>query len=287
MVEVTVIAEGRQNADRGIDHAFNAMAEIDNLMSSYKSGSDVSRVGRGAGEVPVKVDPLTMEVVKRGIYYGDISGGAFDITAGKIKKLYAFQKGGEIPDPSLLKREVELIEYKNITIRQPDSVYLPVKGMSIDLGGIAKGFAIDKAIEALRGLGIRDGMVNAGGDMRVIGTKNGKFWKVGVLGPRKEGLFGILTIRDISVATSGDYMQFFEKNGRRYTHIINPASGKSPSGLRSVTVIAPKSVDSDALSTTVFVMGHETGLRLIERTNKAEAMTVDQKGKVRMSSVLI
>ncbi len=159
------------------------------------------------------------------------------------------------------------------------------KGMKLDLGGIAKGYAIDKGIDAIRKNGVADALVNAGGDIRTIGESENGQWKIGVLHPRENGrIIDTLLMKDISVATSGDYRKYFISGGKRYHHILNPSTGLPTEGVQSVTIIAPFAVDADALATAVFVMGKKNGMKLVEKLKDIEGIIIDSDGLVVYSS---
>ncbi|MFQ5560158.1 MAG: FAD:protein FMN transferase [Nitrospinota bacterium] len=284
LVRITVVSGNARGSDRAIKAAFSVMAKIDALMSTYKQSSEISRLNR-SGKKTFRVDPMTFEVIQRGLYWGRASGGVFDITVGKMKKLYNLDTKGDVPERGAIKRGMQSVGYDFIQLATPDQVTLPVAGMSIDLGGIAKGYAVEQALLSIQKEGVFSAMVNAGGDIGTIGTKMGEDWKVGILHPRKqEELLGVLGVQNCFVATSGDYMQFTEKEGRRYSHIIDPRSGSASPGKMSVTVIAGSGADADALATTLFVMKKDEGLKLVEKIANVEAMLVTKNGEIFYSS---
>lgn len=284
VVEVIVISDKEDVARKSIADAFSAMERVDRLMSNFKEESDVSRINRGAGSKVVAVDSDVVEVIKKSIYYSEISDGAFDITIGGVEELYNFEDEGRLPEKGKFKNSVSLIGYKNIIING-NRVRLAKKGMKLDLGGIAAGFAVDRGIDAIKKNGAADALINAGGDIRVIGESENGQWKIGILHPREENkLINTLTLKDISVTTSGDYRKYFISEGKRYHHILNPSTGLPTEGVQSVTIIAPLAVDSDALATAVFVMGKKKGMELIERLKDVEGIIIDSDGLVIYSS---
>ncbi|MBI3583663.1 MAG: FAD:protein FMN transferase [Nitrospinae bacterium] len=284
VVEVIVIGDKEDVARKSIADGFYAMERVDRLMSNFKEDSDISRINKGAGSKAVVVDIDVVEVIKKSIYYSEISDGAFDITIGGVEELYNFEDKGRIPEKGKFKNSVSLIGYKNIIING-NTVHLAKKGMKLDLGGIAKGYAIDKGIDAIRKNGVADALVNAGGDIRAIGESENGQWKVGVLHPRENGkLKDTLLLKNLSVATSGDYRKYFISGGKRYHHILNPSTGLPTEGVQSVTIIAPFAVDSDALATAVFVLGKKKGMEMIERLKDVEGIIIDSDGLAIYSS---
>src|SRR3972149_3192445 len=284
VVEVIVIADNESVARKSIAEAFSAMERVDRLMSNFKEDSDISRINKGAGSKAVAVDSDVVEVIKKSIYYSEISDGAFDITIGGVEELYKFEDKGRMPEKGKFKNSVSLVGYKNIIING-NTVRLIKKGMKLDLGGIAAGYAVDKGIDAIKKWGINNALINAGGDIRVTGeSENGK-WKIGILHPREENkLINTLTLKDISVTTSGDYRKYFISGGKRYHHILNPSTGLPTEGVQSVTIIAPFAVDADALATAVFVMGKKNGMKLVEKLKDIEGIIIDSDGLVVYSS---
>ena len=284
VVEVIVISDKEDVARKSIADAFSAMERVDRLMSNFKEDSDISRINRGAGIEDVAVDKDVIEVIKKSIYYSEISNGAFDITIGGVEELYKFEDKGRMPEKGKFKNSVSLVGYKNIIING-NTVRLTKKGMKLDLGGIAAGYAVDKGIDTIKKNGVVDALINAGGDIRVIGeSENGK-WKIGILHPREENkLINTLTLKDISVTTSGDYRKYFISGGKRYHHILNPSTGLPTEGVQSVTIIAPLAVDSDALATAVFVLGKKKGMEMIERLKDVEGIIIASDGLAIYSS---
>ncbi len=282
--EVIVVHADEGAARKAINAAFSAMEKIDRLMSNFKEDSDISRINKNAVNEDVTVDSDVIEVLKKSIYYSEISDGAFDMTVGGAEELYDFEKGGSIPEEHKFKDAVRTIGYKNIKING-NTVRLLKKGVKLDLGGIAAGYAVDKGIEAIKMCGINDALINISGDIKAIGKSENGSWKIGVLHPREEDrLMNTILLKNISVATSGDYRKFFISHGKRYHHILNPSTGLPVEGIQSVTIIAPLAVDADALSTTVFVMGKEKGMILIEKLKEVDGIIVDSSGVVSYSS---
>jgi thiamine biosynthesis lipoprotein len=282
--EVILVSDNEKAARKAINDAFSAMERVDKLMSNFKNDSDIARINKGAGSEAVEVDRDVIEVLKKSIYYSEISDGAFDITIGRAEELYDFGNGGKLPEEQKFKDAVRGIGYKNI-IMNGNTVHLLKKETKLDLGGIAAGYAVDKGIEAIKRCGINDALINISGDISVIGESENGQWKIGVLHPREDDrLKDTLLLKNLSVATSGDYRKYFISGGKRYHHILNPNTGAPTEGVQSVTVIAPLAVDADALSTAVFVLGKKKGMDLIEKLKDVEGIIIDSDGGVAYSS---
>lgn len=281
MVEITVMPPDEQ----AIEAAFEEMKKVDTLMSTYKENSEVSILNR-EGENHLSTE--TLQVIGEAINFSEITGGAFDITCRPLINLWKKAKKEQvIPSPQEIKEALSLVGYEKIKILpEGDVVRFKQKGMQIDLGGIAKGYAVDRAIEALRKNGIRRALVNAGGDLYALGNgPGGEKWKVGIQDPREEGkLLGIIKVKDVGVATSGDYQRYFTIEGKRLSHIVNPKTGQTVQDVpMSVTVIAPHATTTDALATGVFVLGPQKGMELIESLPQVEGMIVSE-GMKRITS---
>lgn len=281
MVEITVMPPDEQ----AIEAAFEEMKKVDTLMSTYKENSEVSILNR-EGENHLSTE--TLQVIGEAINFSEITGGAFDITCKPLINLWKKAKKEQvIPSPQEIKEALSLVGYEKIKILpEGDVVRFKQKGMQIDLGGIAKGYAVDRAIEALRKNGIRRALVNAGGDLYALGNgPGGEKWKVGIQDPREEDkLLGIIKVKDVGVATSGDYQRYFTIEGKRLSHIVNPKTGQTVQDVpMSVTVIAPHATTTDALATGVFVLGPQKGMELIESLPQVEGMIVSE-GMKRITS---
>lgn len=274
-------------ARRIADEVMALMRHVDQSMSPWIESSDVAQINRWAGEHPVKVAQDTFGVIKRSFYYSEISHGAFDISFASIGYKYDYRKHLQ-PSETEIKAALPLINYKAI---QLDDVQHTVKfahpGMRIDLGGIAKGYAVDQGIEILKRHGIRQGLVNAGGDSYVLGDRLGRPWYVGIKNPRGDGTVIKVPMSNLAISTSGDYERFFERDGKRIHHIINPKTGHSATGIISVSVLADRSETADGLTKPVFIMGVEEGLKLINGLNNVSAIIIDAKGKVHYSNDLV
>ena len=288
--EITVYSQDAESANIAIESALDAMTEIDSLMSTYKQDSEISEINRQAGQNAVSVSSQTFFVVKSAIYYSEISDGAFDITISPLVRIWGFlRKQGRIPSLEEINQKRALVNYKLIGFdSEHKRVKLPKNGMMLDLGGIAKGYAVDQAVEKLRAAKMENVLVNLSGNMYAMGhPKDKKVWRIGIRHPRqKKGLLGVLKLQEQAIATSGDYEKYFIHNGKKYSHLINPRTGYPVSGIASVTIIAQTAMEADALSTTVFVLGPEQGLQLIESKDGAEGMIVQVDEKKKLSFVM-
>jgi thiamine biosynthesis lipoprotein len=263
------------------------MRRTDELMSTYKPESQLSQLNEHGFERPVVLDPGIIEVVERALEMSRISGGAFDVTYASVGYLYDY-RAHRRPTDDQIAAALPGVDYRQVEVDAAASTIRFLRqGVRIDLGGIAKGYAVDRAIEKLRALGIDHAMVNAGGDTRLLGDRRGKPWIVGVRDPRNEGrLVTRLPLENEAISTSGDYERYFEEDGIRYHHILVPGTGRAAREVRSATVIGRDATLTDALSTTVFVLGVERGMELVARMAGVEAVIVDAEGRLYYSSGL-
>jgi thiamine biosynthesis lipoprotein len=269
------------------DAVLDEMRRIDDLMSTYNPGSLISRVNKNAATLPVPVNEELLLLITLSLEYSELTEGAFDITYASAGQHYDYRKG-KYPDSEQLAKTLPAIDYHHVRLNQDDtSVSFLRKGVRIDLGGIAKGYAVDRGIGILQQAGIRNALVSAGGDTRVIGKRWDRPWNVGIRDPRRQDkIVSLIPLEDAAISTSGDYERFFEKDGVRYHHILNPGTGKSSRGVHSTSIIGQTSINTDALSTSVFVLGVEKGLQLINSIEDAEAVIVDNQGRLHYSNGL-
>lgn len=275
-------------AERGIARVLDDLRRIDRLMSPYKPDSEVSRINAGAGADWVPVSRELTGLLLAAEQLSVLSGGAFDLSFASAGHLYGYRQGVR-PDPKELHDASELIDFHHIELdlARP-AVRLARLRMRIDLGGIAKGHAVERAAQLLQAEGIAHALISAGGDTRVLGDRMGRPWMVGVRHPRSaHKLVTRIPLSDEAISTSGDYERFFEADGRRYHHIINPRTGDSARTVTSVTVIGPDATWTDGLSTALFVAGPETGLKWINALPGYEALVVDRQGQLHPSDGLI
>lgn len=280
---VVAVAKNPATGKKCVEAGLAEIRKVDELMSDYKEDSEINRVNKNAAQRAVQVSESTYEVLKKSIEFSQLTDGAFDITVGPLVDIFhKTQKEHIAPTQEQIEKakakvgfEKLILDDKNRTIR------FAVEGMRIDLGGIAKGYAVDKAIEAAGRCGAVGVMVDIGGDVRCFGVppEGRDEWRIGLQDPNSavEGMSGgglvlTLEVTNAAVATSGDYQQFALIDGKRYSHIMNRKTGTSVEGLSSVTIIADNATDADALATSVSVMGPEKGLALIEKLPNVEAI---------------
>lgn len=270
IVSITVSSDSKEKAKIAIERAFNELDRLAKLLNFYSQDSEVSMINRHAGSKPVKVSPETLEIIEKALYVSESTGGAFDITVGPVVRLWDF-KNKILPDKRLLKEKLKYVGYKNVILdKERSTVFIKKKGAEIDLGGIIKGYAADKASEVLRKSGIKSGIVAVGGDIRTFGNRpDGKPWKVGIQNPRQKGkddeIFAVVDLSDMAISTSGDYERFFVKDGKWYHHLLNPQTGYPVYESQSVTVIAKEAVFTDAFATGIFVLGPQKGMDILKR----------------------
>ncbi|MCK4822143.1 FAD:protein FMN transferase [bacterium] len=275
VAEITVQHKDPTVARKVIQHAFDEGKRIENLLSIYKKESEISMVNLKAGLEEVKVSEDSLYVIEKALYYSELSDGVFDITVGPLIELWGFRNGEKkVPDKTEIEKILALVNYKNLSInREKSTVKLEKPGMQIDLGGIAKGYAVDSMIGVLKRGGIKEAIVNAGGDIYALGNPAGKSrWHIGIRNPRNHsGIEDVIELKNSAIVTSGDYEKFFFEGGKRYSHIIDPRTGVPASAIRSVTVTAPTATEADALATALFVLGEEEGKKLIKQLENVEA----------------
>ena len=285
-IELTASDTDEDRVNAAFDAAIQEMDRIENEMSEWRDGTPVSIINQKAGIEPVSVPQELLNVISAAQKVSQLSDGAFDISWAAMRGIWNFAKGKErIPTPEEIKEKLPLINYKYIEIDEgKKTVILKKKGMAMGLGAIAKGYAVDKAMQVMVIRGIKNAIVKAGGDMRIQGTQDGKPWDIGIRHPRdKTKLLGMLTLSNISISTSGDYERYFIKDGILYHHIMDPKTGYPALACQSVTILAPDTMTSDALSTAVFVLGPDKGMKLIKSLPGIEGIIVDSNGGVHYS----
>jgi len=255
------------------------MHRIDASMSPYKPDSELSRINREAAQKPVPVSQEMFDLIARSIEFSKLSGGAFDITFSSVGYLYDYREHVKPTDAQIAKA-LPGISYRHLQLDpKARTIRYDRAGVRIDLGGIAKGYAVDNCIAILKGRGITNAIVTAGGDSRLLGDRRGRPWNVGIRDPRQRGeVAAVLPLADVAISTSGDYERYFEEDGVRHHHIINPKTGKSATGVRSVTIIGPDGITTEGLTKSVFVKGPKEGMRLIESLKGVDAIIIDDAG---------
>ena len=266
------------------------MAEFDRIeswMSTYRPDSEISRVNRLAAGEAVVVSAELFGIVHRSLEVSALSGGAFDITFDSVGQLYDFRAGVR-PDAAALSKNLPAIDYRHVLLDpRASTIRFTRQGTRINLGGIGKGYSCEVVAAMLRKAGVRSGRVNAGGDTRLIGDRQGEPWVVGIRDPDAADRWVTrLALDNEAISTAGDYERFFDDQGVRYHHIINPKTGDSARGVRSVTVIGPDATLTDGLDNAVFILGPERGLALIDATPGYGAIVIDAEHNVRLSKAL-
>ena len=281
---ITVVDRDSVFANQNIDKCIAEITRIENLISEWQPQTQISEVNRNAGIKPVKVDREVFELTERAIEYSKMSEGAFDISIVALDKIWKFDGlMTEMPSDESIKNSVRNVNYQLIKLdRDSSTIYLQQKGMKIGFGSIGKGYAADKGREILQKLGIKSGIVNASGDIATWGTQpNGKPWAIGIRNPfKKHKISKILKLKHGAVATSGSYEKYAEIDGVRYSHIINPKTGFPATGLTSVTIYGSSAEFSNALSTSIMVLGKEKGKNLALQFPHYGFLFITDQGKI-------
>ena len=283
-VSVELYADDEARGRELVAEIMREYHRIDDAMSTYKPDSEISRVNAHAAEAPMVIGEELFSLVERSLELSVASGGAFDITYDSVGYLYDF-RAHQRPTDRQIEERLGAVDYRHVVLdRAKRTIFFKAQGVRINLGGIAKGYVVEHAAAMLRQRGVEHALLNAGGDTRVIGDRRGQPWIVGIRHPRvADEVVTKLPLVDEAISTSGDYERYFEENGRRYHHIINPATGRPTEGILTVTVIGPDGTMTDGLDTAIFVMGVEKGLKLIESYPDYETIIVDAAGKVSYS----
>jgi FAD:protein FMN transferase len=263
------------------------MHRIDAAMSHYKPDSEISRINAQAATEPVTVSPELFELLRTALRFSEMTAGAFDITYASVGYLYDYRRQLK-PSEEQIRAALPGVSWRHLELNpEKRSVRFQRPGMRIDLGGIGKGYAVDRGIVLLQSLGVQHAVVTAGGDTRIIGDRLGKPWVVGIRHPDdKTKTVTRIPLVDVAMSTSGDYERYFDKGGVRFHHIINPRTGHSASLVRSATILGPTATETDGLSKTAFVLGAEKALEIINRLPQFDAVFVCNDGRVLYSKGL-
>lgn len=286
-IQIDAPAERETEARNATEAAYKEVDRLVAILSEWQPESEVSRVNAGAGGLPVPVGPETFALIQKSIEIGALTGGAFDITFLPLGRVWDLKRRPPVlPSPAAIAEAKKLVDYRRIVLdAQQHTVQLPRLGMGIGLGGIAQGFIADRVAECLRERGFTDFLVDVSGDLRVDGLIDGRPWRIGIQHPRIHGqMIAWLPVSNLSVVTSGDYERYFEVDGRRYHHIMDPATGWPAAGCQSVTVVSRDTGIADALATGLFAMGPERGLELAERLPEVEVLIIDSLGMMHTTS---
>lgn len=279
-------------SERILDKAFDRITELENTLSINKTGTLLDKINVEAGKAPVQVDSDTFNVIEKGLYYSDLTNGSFDITIGPIVKLWNIgTSDARVPSATEIKEKLSLIDYKKVILDETNqTVYLEEPNMLIDLGGIGKGYVTDEIASLLKAEGVEHAIIDLGGNLYMLGNKlNNKPWTVGVQDPfnPRGNIIGHLNVSNKSVVTSGIYERYFEQDGIKYHHILNPETGYPYTNeIAGVTIVSDTSIDGDAISTSVFSKGLNEGMYFIESLENIDAIFITTDYKVYTSSGL-
>jgi thiamine biosynthesis lipoprotein len=281
-ITVELWADDKDKGERAIDAVLDEMRHIDESMSTYKPTSEVSQVNAKAADGPLPITKELFDLLTTAKEYSVLTDGAFDITYASVGYLYDFRKRIR-PNEAQITKALPAVDYHHVLLDpKKQTVQFSQKGVRIDLGGIAKGYSVDRGIDVLKSLGITRAYVSAGGDSRIIGDRFGKPWMVGIRDPRKgsDDVITRIPLVDAAISTSGDYERYFEEDGVRYHHIIDPHTGHSASKVRSATIIGPAAIRTDGLSKTAFVLGPDKAMEIYNRIDDIDAIIVKLDGTV-------
>lgn len=282
--DITIVAKDSLTAEKNIDVVIAEISRIENLISDWKSDSQISEVNRNAGVQPVKVDREVFELTQRALRFSEVTNGGFDISFAAMDRIWKFDGSmTEMPSEEAIKKSVEKVGYKNIVLDSVNAtIFLKLKGMKIGFGALGEGYATDKCRKMMLDKGIEAGIINGSGDMSTWGKQpNDKAWNIGITNPfRPEKLLAVVPLTQEAVTTSGSYEKFVVLDGKRYSHIINPATGYPATGLCSVTVFGPDAETANGLSTSLMVLGSDSGLQLLQQFPDYSCIMITDIGKV-------
>lgn len=279
LIEIKLYAYPKQQQDQLIQDAFDLIESLEDTLSMHIAGSDIDRINQNAGIEPTTVSALTYRVLQDSLFFSERTNGLFDVTSGPLIRLWAIDPpDGHFPSESELRETLPLIDYRAISFLPDNQVYLPQKGMLINLGAIAKGTIADEVKRFLLERGVTSALINLGGNVQTIGSKpDGSSYVIGIQDPNSTRGEYLLSIHanDASVVSSGDYERFFEYEGKIYHHILNPKTGfPAETNIKQITIITPNSQTADGLSTSVLLLGVQDGIALIESLRDVEAILI-------------
>ncbi len=294
IVSITVSSESKAKAEEAVANAFKELDRLEKMLNFYSDDSEISMINKFASEKPVKVSRETIEIISKAIYVSDKTGGSFDITMSPVIQLWDF-KEKTIPDKEAIEEKLKSVGYKHIYIDQDKAeVSFKKRGLQINLGGILKGYAADRAADILKNHGIKAGIVAIAGDIKTFGKKtDNESWRIGIQNPRAaenpgknngknngaNEIIASIELSDMSISTSGDYERFFEQDGVRYHHLLNPWTGYPAKGLQSVSIITKDCVLTDAFATGIFIAGLQKGMEIL-RENGLDGVIIDEDGNI-------
>jgi thiamine biosynthesis lipoprotein len=286
--DITVVASNEKEGNKYIDSAIFEIARIEKLISSWDVNSETSLINKLSGIKPIKVDKELFDLIERSIAISALTNGAFDISYASMDRIWNYDGTmREMPSEEKISSSIKKVGYQNIIIdKEAQTVFLKLKGMKIGFGAIGKGYAADKAKALLIEKGVKAGIINASGDLNAWGKQaNGRDWMVAITNPlNKNKVFSWLPINDSAIVTSGNYEKFISFNGIRYSHIIDPRTGYPSTGIISTSIMTSNAELADAISTSVFVMGVETGLDFINQLKGVDCIIIDEQNKIHTSN---
>jgi thiamine biosynthesis lipoprotein len=286
-IRVELWHEEPMTGEVALDAVMEEMHRIDRAMSPFKPESELSRLNRDAAKAPVRISEEMFELVARSIEFSKLSKGAFDITFASVGCMFDYRKGIK-PTAEKIAAALPAIDYRHIRLdRRQRTIEFARDDVRIDLGGIAKGYAVDNCVALLKTRGVKEALVSAGGDSRVLGDKRGRPWMIGIRDPRrKDAVVAMIPLVDDAISTSGDYERYFETDGVRYHHILDPRTGLSATGARSVTIVGADATTTEGISKSVFIMGPERGIRFVESLAGIDAVIIDGDGDMHYTAGL-
>jgi thiamine biosynthesis lipoprotein len=289
LVTLTVVAPDTSVSEQAMRAGFNEIKRLEQLLSTWRPDTELSLVNAEAGRRAVKVSQETLELVIRSLDMANLTHGGFNIALGPAVQAWNVTERQHVPDDRELQKLKPLVDWTSIQVnRVAQTIFLPRKGMRIDIGGIGKGYAADRAVAEMRRAGAIGGVVALSGDIKTFGMlPEGNGFPVGIQHPRREGeLIAIVELKDEAISTAGDYERFFVQDGVRYHHILSPQTLQPVRVCQSVTIIAKEGVVADGLDTGIFVLGPEEGMALVESLPGVEAIIIDAEGTMTVSSGL-
>ncbi|GAB3547305.1 FAD:protein FMN transferase [Spirosoma fluminis] len=282
--DITIVANDSLTAEQNIDTIIAEVTRIENLISDWKTDTQISRVNQNAGIAPVRVDPEVLALTERALRFSRITNGAFDISFAAMDRIWKFDGSmTRMPSPAAIKNSVRNVGYQNIVLdREHLTIFLRKKGMKIGFGALGEGYAADRCRAMMLARGIKAGIVNGSGDMSTWGKQpDGSDWTIGITNPlHRDTIFAIVPLKKPAVVTSGSYEKFVVFNGMRYAHIINPKTGYPATGVSSVTVFGPSAETANGFSTSIMVLGKEAGLKLIRKYPAYSYILITDEGQI-------
>ncbi|MCF0059481.1 FAD:protein FMN transferase [Dyadobacter sp. CY356] len=281
--ELIIVDDDKLKAEELLQEGRDEIKRLERLLTEFDESSFTSQLNKNAGIRPVQVDTEVYELIKRCVNISNLTQRAFDITVGPLKKLYNFKNEQFVyPEKHAVKKAASFVGSQHISFLGDNFIFLKKKGMHIGFAAVGKGYAADKVKQLWLAKGVQNGVINASGDLTVIGKKSEeRLWQIGIANPdARNEVLCYLPVENASVATSGDYEQFFMHKGKRFSHNIDPRTGKPVSGIKSVTVISPGAELCDALATAVYVMGVDIGLHFINQLPQTHCLIINDQNEV-------